>query len=804
MSSEAVSRSQRRSKAHNGFMENPANAGFSATIDPFQSTVCTGRVLRSGVGHYDYIVDTPYNQELSCVSATLTGTGMDAGTKTAHLYPEGTQVVVLTSMRKSGPGIILGAVPKACLPDEKSGGVPPSTYEGNAQVTTEPAWYTQYKSEDIHRQPTNAARPVDIFPGDLELVNEMGVGVSLRKLVATLGAGQGARVQTFLLDNLVRVISDQFQHYNCGGVDQIWTTDGRCTRIHEFTSNQCEAEGAYTEGTPVFNLSKSNEHNDNLSETEARDDGIIGIPRFVMHEGDLANGFQFFVTSPQGSGGIRTSGGDPEDAGLFHAHVSKSGQFLLRSASDIMIQRTDRIQIPVRKFEVWDPASGHFKEGEGVKPYIYQEEDPLPRILELRNASKWWLRSCYRNYYLNKHEGAISLPEESELRPLEDDYDKVTESEEKFSEVADKTCSIALTKEGSIVLREAGGAELILSDGKIILSAPKGVELRSGESIVSLAHHDIIQKARNSVDISATEKDVRIKAERNLHTYAERSILLECAADGAGAPGDPDETEEEGEDFSGRGIMIAAPESRVVARASTVQMSAIDRMIITAVEQDTSSAGELIMAANSITQDAVHVIRHRVQHDTGVVLHGTQIKMHAPNFAILAGDSFAVFRGLDALRTRWTNLGDTESRYSREVENLRITAAQNENIGRFEESGAYRDNWLHMFDTEHLEWWRFTFRTSEQLGVDGEDDDEFAVYQSHWAYIDPAEEWEENEVHDTYPWPGKDKYEAGDVYIKLEDEPNIDDKDKGIAKAFEEVTPGGVTLKRVGMDNYVG
>jgi hypothetical protein len=55
-----------------------------------------------------------------------------------------------------------------------------------------------------------------------------------------------------------------------------------------------------------------------------------------------------------------------------------------------------------------------------------------------------------------------------------------------------------------------------MANGHIWLTAPGDVNLQSGRDIVNLAGFDHIVRAKNSCDISATNKDVRVKAKNNL------------------------------------------------------------------------------------------------------------------------------------------------------------------------------------------------------------------------------------------------------------------------------------------------
>jgi hypothetical protein len=66
--------------------------------------------------------------------------------------------------------------------------------------------------------------------------------------------------------------------------------------------------------------------------------------------------------------------------------------------------------------------------------------------------------------------------------------------------------------DGSIVLREAGGASIELRSGKIIITAPKDIDIFSGNNTNVIAANDIIIKSREAIDINSTNKQIRMSS----------------------------------------------------------------------------------------------------------------------------------------------------------------------------------------------------------------------------------------------------------------------------------------------------
>jgi hypothetical protein len=128
-------------------------------------------------------------------------------------------------------------------------------------------------------------------------------------------------------------------------------------------------------------------------------------------------------------------------------------------------------------------------------------------------------------------------------------------------------CFMSLLEDGSVVIGDGYGAEIRMSGGCIFLSAPGDVWLKGGRDVQTWAGNDAIIKAKNGVDISTTEKNVRIKAEANVMVLAgndssekEGGILLESRM----KTQDYD-FEQGGDEVKFAGIVMRAPNANVVS-----------------------------------------------------------------------------------------------------------------------------------------------------------------------------------------------------------------------------------------------
>jgi hypothetical protein len=90
--------------------------------------------------------------------------------------------------------------------------------------------------------------------------------------------------------------------------------------------------------------------------------------------------------------------------------------------------------------------------------------------------------------------------------------------------------------DGGIALGDGYGSRIVMSGGNIYLDCPGDVRMAPGRSLVGLGGDDIVLRAHNSFDATASNKDLRLKAEQNLQALAGNSgrggMLLESKGSG--------------------------------------------------------------------------------------------------------------------------------------------------------------------------------------------------------------------------------------------------------------------------------
>jgi len=789
--------------------KNPVGASErNAQTDLAGSGIYVGTITRVVAGYYSCLV-TIQSAEAKVVACPLP---MQAGvfsggfgTTDSRLPLESTNVLIYLVDPGAASGIILCIIPpcRGYVDSELEAPVAPLSEETPGKAAFTEAVYGG--GVDVGAP---AGRVIDAFPGDYTEYNELGVGLAIRKLMTHLRASESAKIECFIPDDLVRIVSGMFEHYSDLGIQRLVNSEGNCTLEFTASPHQCETAGAYAYGTPIVVEAESDEEKARQRAAKLVDP-IQPINRFSLYMGALSNGVQFFVSSPDTSGDTRKYSDKANDKGLFHFGIDTSGRLAVSSAAEIVIKRTDKIPVPKKLKEAADPEGDRSVNAGINKPWNWSKpDDPLSKALQLRDAEVWWRRNAYSSFIANaldEDNSSWHIPEDSDIPALGSDYDAVAGHTDSYEEGVDKTCEVVLRKDGGITVRDSEHAEITLAGGKIILTAPNGVEVRSGTSITSIANNDIIQKANKSIDVTANEGDIRVKAQNHLHAHSGESMLLECTATSQVAPGD----EPAGENFAGRGLVIKATESSVSLYGGTLNLSALRQI---AIETIGSAAGTIVLATKNLIAAALDKVQLAV-NTAGLEISNQAALLAGSSLQLIGDSNVSIIRGNEVLKGEYSptaggSAGDAIAEFTR------ITNVYTE------------EGWLADWSLTARELWVFSYRLDDDYAREYEKlsgDTQPSMYESMWAYIarvgggSSATPWQEDTILGTYPWPGKakttgtdDEGAAVEFYFQLDTEVNIEDAAIGQAKPMvasdedSELTATGADFVSKPFTEYTG
>jgi hypothetical protein len=283
------------------------------------------------------------------------------------------------------------------------------------------------------------------------------------------------------------------------------------------------------------------------------EEDLQSVIRGMEYRGYLGQGYQRMVMAPKKQSGKRHYSDSDKDYGLFHEHIAMDGSYTLRSAKQVIIGKRVLIPIPKRKVLTEDQQKGDDARKDNYKFSSKFGGGPDHKVgdIEVNGENKHLLRVAgvldilayaynWKGIHpFDYHENDYELPEESELDPFDramDNLDFGTLNGQEFMqdpsprqlrvdhrynqvEYFQRESYIALLEDGGIAIHDGFGAGIDMSGGQVRIHAPGDVQLLPGKRVVGMGG-DVILRAKNSVDISASEKDVRLKAEKNMQLVA--------------------------------------------------------------------------------------------------------------------------------------------------------------------------------------------------------------------------------------------------------------------------------------------
>ncbi len=381
---------------------------------------------------------------------------------------------------------------------------------------------------DNSRMAAGASPPIDLMEGELNLDNLMGVGVSLLRHLSSLEAGDLARVECHLLDDLVRIISKNFKHHSAFGDFKITNDGGKLGVEWQGTSLDHEAWG---ERNPRDQKAQLDQFGDNVDMAETadgyNDDGRWRFSQYVGWLGDFVN---LFVTDPVNAIGQLAQ--DQFRAGKARVHINNDGAVLVQSVADIVLEKVVRIPVPIRIRREEDPQ-GNRSDDTVRNPDQLAQWKPsdsgnlFEMAFQLREYARW-LNNLHSLSRFRQMSRDFQVPTESatpvpDLNSSEDDKQKVNGAVNNWRIAY--SC-IRIYRDGSIQTVDAYGNSFLSTKTGIQVSSTKDILLQAAGSVNIVAGRDINLLAQQNVGITAVQDTLRLKAKNGIWLLVEAGKFI--------------------------------------------------------------------------------------------------------------------------------------------------------------------------------------------------------------------------------------------------------------------------------------
>lgn len=391
----------------------------------------------------------------------------------------------------------------------------------------------------------NQNRATDVVEGEHVVMNDFGVLLGLFQQMAQLKGSELSQIQCYVLDDLVRLISHNFQHFTAMGEFNVWH-DGKAI-MAELGATHLSGESL---GIPqVDSFKKEPVFKDNSSDKPTADDvkdyyEFLGnekakaIERLKVFTGRLGDFLHMFLVRPD-EDAIRLLSGEFRgmyDKGLFDVHVSVDGRLSVRTVTGISIEKTNWIRVPHRVRTPEDP------QGDDGEKIVFEDKDPFEfdnSITNRDNPTMHFLqiRDCvaylqdyysYKNFQKYVKDFKLSQSPDDNEKSLSDIKKVDPNTKVDFSDYVLRRSGLYFLDNGGIMLKNAWGAAIVLDGPDILLQPARDLVVQPMRHSVTKAGGSIQMAARDEVDISSTEKGFRLKTKNAQHLYSsDEGIILQ-------------------------------------------------------------------------------------------------------------------------------------------------------------------------------------------------------------------------------------------------------------------------------------
>lgn len=681
------------------------------------------------------------------------------GFSETHPAREGEFVLVLEIAASANAGVIIGRIPyhlnfsgdggdKYNDPDqyhrrsftwdeEKK-----STWDRNIPCFVTPM---ENKDDDSTHVSTHF-RPTDVYPGEFSHVNQHNCGIKGGLFSATL-LGGGASLRLSALSNLARLACDTYQRFSMfGGVHEFHNARFLSSE-RNFALYQEERLGGATKQAKVWKDDSKEPVEGNNQTMRPRIKDLAGF------FGHLRSSF-CLRPDPAGSG-VRKQGDEPNEEGVSRETIDPSGQYRLSASGMLAIERTGRIPVPVRKCYPTDKDHDH-EDPEVLKPFEHDESDPCYRQLELFDRQAYDLKNQYaRVDGLGLKDPDYHVPQEEDLKPLSDKYDEKFDGNEtvKLKKYDKRRAGAYIGEDGSIIIRDAWGSEIVMLGGNVSISCAGNVMLLPGKTALTIAGDDIVHKAQNSVDIHASEHDVRLSAARNMEILGggdesqySGGVIIESRGNGVS----PWDGKDKGEQARVAGITIRTKNQGVVVDGQKVVVRS--RKVTKIVSGDKSIDGRVDIGAKTFR--ARTKTTYIASEGAAMAVNRNSFSAIARSIGIYAANGLTLTRGSKTpIPMKWEDVGNIAAEY------LPMFVEATKDLA--DEKQASEG-----FSAEALEKMVFGFRTSQECGTDkpwsiGGSGGKFRMYEPAWVQVMKIYETLKNGGVDSKAYEEKPEWENG-------------------------------------------
>lgn len=501
--------------------------------------------------HY-YLVQL---NDSTVVPAVYSNKSTGIGAKQSCLLPPGTNVVAYKS-KDVGPYVIISSFPSPFFDDKYS--FAQILQQGSNTNFRKQNGYRNFNSmfEDFGNITNNGDnKPMDSSVFEESITTETGVSFLVDPFQAALSVSEVCGLFLNWFDNYARITGEQLDIDSFSEHLRQRYDEGENVYIRGNLIYPWESLGAY--GTNDFNSASTTVEPKDYQTNKDKPYGyydldeqhldIAPVYRYTEYGGYLGQGYTRMLMKPAKDSGVRRYGTfDGPDYGLWQESVALDGAYTLRSAKSVYIGKYLLIPVPKRQKLCEDQKdgddarednykfSGEYGGGDEHKVGDIKVEGDSPNLLKVAGvldllAYNYNWKNTHPFYY---HKKDYKFPEESELvdlekaqatlsysrdRSVDQPSPKKLKIDDRYNDVEyfQTMSGINFLDDGSVVLSDGYGTQITMCAGRLSFEAPNDILIQAGGRVVSLSD-EMYVRAKSNIELSSSEKDVRLKAEQNM------------------------------------------------------------------------------------------------------------------------------------------------------------------------------------------------------------------------------------------------------------------------------------------------
>lgn len=657
----------------------------------------------------------------------------------------------------------------------------------------------------------NQNRPTDVVDGEYVVANEFGVLLGLFQQMATLKASELAQIQCFLLDDMVRIISHNYEHLTALGDFKIFH-DGKAI-MAEFgaTGDPRESMGVPQvtgeNNKPAF-VTEGPPSEGGTDETDfykiQGDDRTKAIERLKVFLGKVGDFIHIFLVRPDPDA-IRTLSGElggKYDTGMADMHVGLDGRISIRTVTGAAIEKTNWIMVPHRVRSAEDPK------GDSTDDITFEDKDPFKfddskKVRENPTMYALQMRDCnaylqdfynYKNFLKYKKDFKLSENSQGDETKLKDIKKVDPHTAVNLNNYQLRRSGLYLMDNGGWMLKDAWGSAIVSEGGDIYIQPAKDLVAQPLRNYIAKAGQFVSIAARKDIDLSSTEEGFRLKTLKTQHFYSsDQGIILHSNSY------DDTEPSPDGKAYKEfGGILFKANKGiysygeKIFDRAEKDALYKADHLMLESIDKKLNLKGKQI---EIVATDTLNMVSKGNMY----ILPKGNLTCVSAGDASFAGKN-TNFGNKGVVIGMAPHPGSMPAVLDGVVPIDAITAITDSILSANED---YQQQMSPFQDDDNFTKLKFHFLASSDYNLNTSED---FIPQTIAQQDDAAfnflnlTEWSEKEINSSLPFPGKDKFES--YYVKC-DLKNLQKIEKDVySKNSESLKNQGGTLKDESLKTY--